>query len=162
MALNSQIALSLVSHETSAHDISSEMRVTPVSYGLILTTGSGANQAQAVYSDSYTDWAGSSVVPYLLAGLSDDRGTVAFSALKVIYVRNKGTDPLLISGTNFSSGPFKNSGKIEVHGGGVMLLISPTAGGWGAGASSTILADKQDIGASADFDIMMIGEGTVS
>ena len=46
MALNSQINISLIAHETSSGDLSQTIRVTPASYAAALTTGTGANQAQ--------------------------------------------------------------------------------------------------------------------
>lgn len=161
MALNAQIALSLVSHETSSQDISSEMRVTPASYGVMLTTGTGANQAQVAWSGSYS-WDEGTTVPYFLQGLSDNRGTLTMSSLKVFYIKNKGTAPLLVNTSNFAEGPIRSSGKIEIQGGGIVAMVAPTAAGWPTGASSSIAIDRQSSAASANFDILLIGEGAIS
>ena len=54
MPLNAQVAVSIVAHETAAGDLSRQMRVTPATYAMLFTDGTGANQAQVVWSDSRT------------------------------------------------------------------------------------------------------------
>jgi hypothetical protein len=137
-----------------------QMRVTPASYAASLADGTGANQAQIAWSDSYS-WDDGSTTGYIIAGLADDRGTVSFSSLKVLYIKNNGGDPLLVYSSNFASGPIKNSGRIEVQGGGVAVLVAPTSGGWTASGNSSLVVDRQS-GTNANFDIVLIGEGTIS
>lgn len=160
MALNAQISVSVVSQETASYGISDETRVTPASYAVLMTDGTAASQAQVAYSDSYS-WDDGSTVGYILAGLSDDRGTVSISSLKVLYVKNNGSDPLLVYSSNFTSGPIKNSGRIEIQGGGVAVLVAPTSSGWTVSGNSSLTVDRQS-GTNANFDIVMLGEGTVS
>ena len=86
MALNAQIALSILAHETSIGDLSRTLRATPANYALSLTDGTGANQAQVVWSDSRT--ATTSNDDLTLWNLSDTRDgasvTVAFTQIKLV------------------------------------------------------------------------------
>jgi len=43
MALNAQITLSILAHETSSGDLSRTLRATPANYALSLGDGTGAN-----------------------------------------------------------------------------------------------------------------------
>jgi len=160
MALSAQIALSIIAHETTSGDLSSQMRVTPSTFAMMLADGTGANQAQVAWSDSYA-WTDGTSVPYLLYGLPDDRGTLALSALKVLYIKNKGTTPILVNVTSFATAPIQNGGKVEVQGGGAAVFIAPTAGGWAVGGASSMTISRATESSSADFDITFIGEGTI-
>lgn len=164
MALNAQIAISLIAHESSSSDLAREMRVTPATFGLMLTSGTGANQAQVVWSDSGGVQDGFDI-SYSFGGLSDDRGTVSITAVKVLYVKNSGSLPIYVSPHEWGESPF--SSPIELQAGGVIVLASPTAGGWstaGAGAGIMVvnLNSGMNSGVSVPYEIMLIGEGTVA
>lgn len=161
MPLSAQVLLSVVAHESSVGDLSSQMRVTPANYAISLTNGSDEGQSQVAWGDSYA-WTDGTSVPYLLYGLSDDRGTLTLTALKVFYIRNKGTTPLLVNVTSFSTAPIQNGGRVEVQGGGAAVFVAPTAGGWAVGGASSMTISRATDSSSADFDIAFIGEGTIS
>jgi hypothetical protein len=165
MALNAQILLSILAHESSSGDISQALRATPATYSLALTDGTGANQAQIVWSDSRTIGAeGDDFVD--AAGETDDRGTVAFTAVKLIYIRNTGSVPLnLIGNGDWATGPQKlpNTSNYEIPAGGCWLATNPTAAGWSVGASPKyITIQNQSVSTAATYEIVLIGEGTVT
>lgn len=165
MALDAQILLSILAHESTSGDISQTLRATPASYSLTLSTGTGANQAQVVWSDAGTiGIAGDDILN--VAGLTDDRGTVAFTAVKLIYLRNTGSVPLnLIGNGDWATGPQKlpNTSNYEIPAGGCWLATNPTAAGWSVGASPKYLTiQNQSASTAATYEIVLIGEGTVT
>lgn len=145
MALDAQILLSLLSHESSAGDISRTLRVTPASYSASLGDGTGANQAQVAWSDART-LAGASE-SLNTAALSDDRGTVNLSAVKSMYFKN--TSTALLTATAFG-------GTYPVRPAGVAVMVAPDATGMTA-AGVTVAG-----GAGQTYEIFLIGEGTVT
>jgi len=153
MALNAQIMLSILVHETSAGDLSRTLRATPASYSAVLSDGTAAYQAQVVWSDSRT-LAGLSET-LNLASLADTRDgatvSVAITAVKVVYVRNSHASlPLTLAGSPLPAGG------LTVAAGGAYTQIDPTAAGMAAG---TITVTGS---AGAAYDIVLIGEGAVT
>lgn len=161
MALNAQILLSILAHESSSGDISQTLRATPATYSLALTDGTGANQAQVVWSDSRTATTSTSTID--LGSLQDDRGTVAMSAIKALYVRNTGAASMNWNGGSWATGPLSAPGDcaVSVPAGGAMLFVAPTAAGYPVtGSPNTI--DVDTFSGSTTYDIILIGEGTVT
>ena len=149
MALNAQITLSILAHETSSGDLSRTLRATPANYALSLGDGTGANQAQVVWSDSRTVSGPSETLN--LSSLPDTRDgasvSVALTAVKVAYIRNAhATTALTVSGGPFGSGYTLPAGAAAVH-------ADPSAGG---------LAATNVTVAGATYEIVLIGEGTVT
>jgi len=180
MPLNAQILLSILAHESSSGDISETLRATPASYSLELTDGTGANQAQVVWSDSITMAATTHDLD--LTALTDDRGTVTFTAIKAIYIANTSesanisvqkyteTDGTPAFSNAWLSGPFQtqnivSTGDVDVsflvlNAGGAAAMFSPTAAGYSVTSSSKVLRVYAAPGAT--YDIILIGEGTVA
>lgn len=152
MALNSQINISLVAHETSAGDLSQTIRVTPASYAAALTTGTGANQAQVVWSASRTLSGASQTLN--LAALPDVRdgvtATVTMTAVKALLVKNTGTATL-----SFAGAPFPSTGQ-TLAAGAVAMQCDPSAAGMAA-SGVTVTGS-----AGCAYDIVLLGEGSVS
>jgi len=150
MALDAQILLSILAHETSSGDISRTLRATPASYSLILSDGTGANQAQVVWSDAAT-LAGTSA-SLNASSLADDRGTISISAVKAMYFKNTSGDTLTV--TPATPGAF--GGTYTVRAGGAVVVAAPDAIGLAAGTLT--------IGgvAGQTYEIILIGEGTVT
>jgi hypothetical protein len=165
MPINAQVLLSILSHESTSGDISQTLRVTPATYSLSLGDGTGANQAQVAWSDSRTLGSGADDTPNV-AGLSDDRGVVAFTAVKLIYIRNTGAVAInLIGNGDWATGPQKlpDDSNYEIPSGGCWLATNPTAAGWSVGASPKYLTiQNQSESTAATYDIVLIGEGTVT
>lgn len=153
MALNAQIIVSILAHETSTGDLSRTLRATPASYSAVLSDGTAAHQAQVVWSDART-LAGSSET-LNLAGLADTRDgaavSVAITAVKTVYIRNSHASASL----TFSGSPLPSSG-LSVAAGGAYVQVDPTAAGMTAG---TIAVTGP---AGATYDIVLIGEGSVT
>lgn len=152
MPLNAQVALSIVAHETAAGDLSRQMRVTPATYAMLFTDGTGANQAQVVWSDSRTLSGASETLT--LSSLADTRDgaavTVALTAVKAAYLRNSHSSISLSA----SGGPFGSG--VTVAPGGCVAVVDPSAGG--LSASAVTVAGS----AGGTYDIALIGEGTVT
>jgi hypothetical protein len=162
MPLNAQIALSIVSQESSTDELSSQIRVTPATYGLVLTDGTGANQCQVAFSDSATvqDGGGSS---YTFSAMVDDRGAVSMAAVKVIYFKNTGSVSLDIGkNESWTTGPFTAERGCVVPAGGCVVLVAPTAAGWSTSEAGAALSVFNDAVSAGAYDILLIGEGTVS
>jgi hypothetical protein len=153
MPLSAQIMLSILAHETSAGDLSRTLRATPASYSAVLSDGTAAYQAQVVWSDSRT-LAGSSET-LNLATLADIRDgaavSVAITAVKTVYIKNSHASASL----TFAGSPLP-AGGLAVATGGVYTQVDPTATGMTAG---TITVTGS---AGATYDIVLIGEGTVT
>jgi len=161
MPLNAQIMLSILAHETSAGDLSKTLRATPASYAATLTDGTGANQAQIVWSFS-----GAFGGEYFFGGegftnFSDSRGNVNFSSIKTIYIKNTGTTPFntLLKG-DWPTGPTNTpgSGGIEVNPGAVLFMCRSDATGWStAGGYIGVSSDT-----NGSCEVVLIGEGTIT
>lgn len=164
MPLNAQLTLSILAHETSSGDLSRTLRATPASYALSLADGTGVNQSQVVWSASRT--ATTANDDLAVTALPDTRDgaavTVAFSAVKAVYVRNKSASQGLIIGllgiTNF--GGFPATPSYMIRAGGCYVFTAPTADGIPvlAGHVARLRSDAN----TADYDIVLIGEGTVT
>lgn len=156
MALDAQILLSILAHESSSEDISRTLRATPASYSLSLGNGTGANQAQVVWSDSGTaSTPGTSFstisLPDTLGGVS---ATVQIAAIKCFYVRNKSAGSLTLAFTAWE--PLPSS--VAIRGGGVFILVAPDAAGYqptGLGQAFSLTAAT-----SVDYEVVIIGEGS--
>jgi hypothetical protein len=150
MALNAQILLSILAHESSSGDISQTLRATPATYALALADGTGANQAQVVWSDARTLAGASETIN--ASSLTDDRGSISLTALKAVYVKNSSTATLTF--TPASAAAF--GGTQHVRAGGAALAVASDATGMAAG--NLVVAG----GAGQTYDIILIGEGTVT
>lgn len=152
MALNAQVNLSLLAHETSSGDLSSTIRVTPASYAAAIGDGTGANQAQVVWSGSRTLSGASQTLN--LAALPSVRdgvtATVTITAVKALYVKNTGTATL-----SFAGAPFPAGGQ-TVSAGAVAVQCDPSAAGMAA-SGVTVTGS-----AGCAYDLMFIGEGSIS
>lgn len=167
MPLNAQIALSIVAHETSSGDLSRTLRATPASFAMSLADGTGANQAQVAWSDARTLGIGS-VDVVAMRSLSDDRGTVSFSAIKALYLRNTHQQNQidLRYGTSFANywQAFgfveEGNGETIIPPGCAIAMLSPTAAGWGVGDGTDSLHLYANQGTT--YEIVLIGEGTIT
>ena len=147
MSLSAEILCRIVGIETDTADIARNTRVTKADYFLALTDGTGANQAQVIYSDSVT---GGGTDTYQLSSLNDTRDgasvTITFTATKVLYIENThASNTLAVTGAYSGSVPP----------GGVLLATNPTAAG--TAASSLFVAST----AGTTYKIVIVGEGSI-
>ena len=177
MALTAQIALSILAHETSSGDISRTLRATPVSYAASLSDGTGANQAQVVWSASRTATSAGETLD--LRSLADTRedsaAVVSFTAIKTLFIRNTGVAPLRIGGLSAINSPWAglpNAGTLscstpyQLAPGACLCLCDPSDSGLGGGvqpiAGVSYFARFSTSSSSTTYDIVLIGEGTIT
>ena len=167
MTLNAQILLQILATENSTSDLSTTVRRTNASESLTFANGTGANQAEIVWSDSRTIAANGEDILDLTA-LADDRGSVDLTAVKAIYVRNTGTVGIywqaLAPPEQWGSGPLQAEEEfgIKVPPGGVLLITNPSALGWMVeSGDEQILFDNDSSTTAATYDIILIGEGAI-
>lgn len=159
MPLNAQIALSVVAHESSSGDLSSSLRVTPATYAVMLSDGTGANQAQLAWSDTRT-LAGSSETLNLSA-LPDTRdsatATLSFTALKCLYIKNNSTTSIVLAGAAIGPGTFGASRVVPA--GAVTVDVIPSSEGRDVSSSPSLTFTGS---AGSSYDVMLIGEGSIA
>lgn len=165
MDISAQIVVQIAASETESGSISSLAKATNVRNAITLTTGTGANQAQVAYSAGRTIAIDSTQV-LDLTDLDDSRGTLKFTAVKALYIRNTGTVAIKWIGYgDWDTGPQKlpDASELEIPAGGLYLATNPSAAGWSVGASAEYLTlDNQSATTAATYDIVMIGEGTIT
>ena len=167
MPLSAQIALSIIAHESSSGDLSSQMRVTPAVYGVVLGDGTGANQAQVAWSDRRTI-GGSENDDIVVSSLQDDRGTISLSSVKAWYIKNTSAGDIVL-GRNQSDDslptspwpywPNGDSIGLILHAGAGIAFVAPTAAGMLVDPANRIRVSGNS---GYTYDIMLIGEGTIS
>jgi hypothetical protein len=162
MPLSAQVLLSMVAHESSSGDLSRQMRVTPATYAVAFSDGTGANQAQVAFSASATVQDNGDEV-YAFSGFADDRGTIAMAALKAVYFKNTGTVELELGRAgDWYSGPFVAERGVLVPPGGAVALVAPGAAGWSTAGTTAGIAVFNATETAGSYEIVLIGEGTVS
>jgi hypothetical protein len=163
MSIEGRIIVDALFHDRATNNLSSEVRVAAATYSLPLTDGTGANQAQVAWTSSGTA-SGSGADELIMQGLSDDRGPVSLTAVKVIYIRNKSTAySLFVSVDNWTAlDPTLLPFNAVIQPGGALAFTNPTAAGWTTGASSALSLIAAGEGQTVDYDILIIGEGTAS
>lgn len=172
MALTAQIALSILAHETSSGDLSRTLRATPANYAIRLTDGTGANQAQVVWSDERS-FSTASQDDIDLRSLSDDRGTVTFDAVKALYIKNRHSSQIEIvqgvglanSWTGLGYADEAGLGAVIIPAGGAIALVAPDSSGLQvsqSGGYGKVLRIIASGAGTATYDIVLIGEGTVT
>jgi hypothetical protein len=167
MALNAQILLSILAHESSSGDISQTLRATPATYSLTLGNGTGANQAQVAWSDSRTiDAGGEDSLNF--QSLPDDRGTVSFSAIKLLYLRNThaSNSLTLVAGVSLANSwtslgwSDEAVGETNLQPESAVMLANGSASGMLVSSSDKMLYLRGTT--NTTYEIILIGEGTVT
>ena len=163
MGLTAQVLMSITAQEATSSNLATTMRTTPASYALMLTEGTGANQAQIAWSDVDTI-DGNTGKELIVQALNDERGVVNLSTVKAIYIRNKSPTAVLgVSASNWSTlsptlVPFNH----RIQPGGALLVTNPGAGGWTTGASSSLSLIGGATEGTVNYDLVLIGEGTIT
>ena len=154
LALDAQVLLSILAHETSSGDISRTLRATPASYSLSLAYGTGANQATQVWSDSGSVDANgttfnTTALADVVAGVQTQKN---FGNLKCVYVRNtSAAASMTLAFAQWTGLP----SSMIIRSQGVFIAIAPNTNGYataGLGHSFTL---SSSIGAS--YEVLLIG-----
>jgi hypothetical protein len=164
MPLNTRVAIGMSGVSTKALTAGGSAE-RPFSFGVPIEfkDGSGANQANKIYSTKLTIGASANVDIDLAGTLENDFGdAVVFAAIKGIYVRpTAGANPAVVGGAAATQfvGPFgAGTHTISVPQGGAFCIANPTAGGWTlTGGASDLLRIANGAGASIDVEVVIIG-----
>ena len=162
MSIEGRINVDCLFHDKGTSDLSSSIRVASATYSLPIADGTGANQAQVTWTNTATN-DGGTADELVVQSLSDDRGTVSLTAVKAIYIRNKSaTNSLRVEANNWTSLdstllPFN----LVLQAGAVCVYTNPTATGWTTTASSALSILASTEGQSVEYDILLVGEGSV-
>lgn len=165
-SLSAQILVNLAATYTDSRDLGDATDKPTVNTSYSFTNGTGADQAQVVFSDTRTLSSSTSESLDLYGGLTDAFGnTINFAAVKGILVKAASGN-----GDTISVGPHATAGfttmadaagdKFVVRPGGLLLLVANDATGYAVTDSTADILEvtNNDSGASADYDIVLIGE----
>lgn len=128
-----------------------------------LANGTGADQANQVWSDTRTLTTGATETLDLNASLTNAIGeSVTFTKVKLLMIRSRACTTTLSVGaaaaTQFVAYFGSATDVIKILPGGVLLLTSPDASGAAVAAGSTdSLKIANSAGASCDYDIVIVG-----
>jgi hypothetical protein len=165
MSLTSSVNVQFSSLLTSALDFSTPSSQADISQHYPLTSGTGANQADKVWTDQRT-LAASATENLDLAGVLTDAfgATLTFVKVKAILVRaaSGNTNDVLVGG--HASAAFVNwvsdaTDVIVVKPGGLFLLVAPNAAGYGVTATTgDLLKVTNSAGTTGvTYDIAILG-----
>ena len=150
---------------TNALDIETGISSINNSQSYTIADGTGANQANAVWSDTRTLSASASEEHDLAGGLTDIYGTTrTFTIIKAIFVSAAAanTNNVLVGGS--ASNAFVNwvesaTDIVTVHPGGMMMVVAPDATGFAVTASTGDLLKvaNSSSGTGVTYDIIIVG-----
>ncbi len=151
-ALTTKIVLNVGTTYTGSAGLGSSTEVLALDYSISLTSGTGANQANVIYSASRSlaDDANEVLDFYASGTLTDAFGTaLTIETLKLLVISNTSTDATLkIGGGAVAVGVFAAAGDIlSLPPGGKFLFSAPDATGL-------------DITTNKDLNLLHGGEGT--
>ena len=164
MALDTKLKLSLSSLLTGATDL--QPRSAPLSYVVTkaLTNGTGANQADRVFSDQRTIAASSNDDLDLAGTLTDAFGaTVTFARVKLLLIKAADTNVnnVVVGGASstFATWVTGTSPAVVVRPGGTLLLAASDATAYAVTATSAdvLRISNSGAGSSVVYDVVVIG-----
>lgn len=165
MALDTRMTLSLSATATSALDLVAVSAPLSVVKNVPLTNGTGANQADKVFSDQRTLSASSSESLDLAGSLTDAFGaTITFARIKLIMISasSANANNVLVGGA--ASNQFINwvgdaTDVVVIRPGGVFLLAAADATAYAVTAATGDLLKVANSGSgtSVTYDVVLIG-----
>lgn len=169
MALTGTIRVLTNLTNTQSLDLSTPRDDIAVELASTLTSGTGANQANSVFTDRRTlaSSATDDLDVYDFGGTRDALGQVFTNArVKAIIVYNRAStagENIRVGGNGTSAAfnvPFNASddASVVVGPGGVLAMINPSAAGWAVADSTNHLLRITNAGAgSIDYDVIIVG-----
>lgn len=164
MALNTRLNVQLDATQTSALDLVSRSAPLSVSYRKQLTNGTGANQADQVWSDQRTIAASATDSIDLAGSLTDAFGAaLSFARLKLVMVKaatgNTNNVNVTMPATNGVPLFLAAGDGVAVRPGGVWLWACTDATGVAVTAGTGDLLDVVNSGAGSSvvYDIVIVG-----
>jgi len=167
VTLTTKISLGFATQYTSSGDLSTATDVMNISRSVDLTSGTGANQANVLFTDSRglvdnADNDANEVLDIYASGtLKDSLGTLlTIEKLKAIYVYNTCTTQSLLMGGGTTPVGFcaDASDIITIPPGGKIMMSAPNATGWAVTTNKNI--KFQQAGAltgTLTYEIILIG-----
>lgn len=159
----SSLHLRLFSVLSSAGDLQTARSEFTYDRTIDIADGTGADQANQVWTDTRTLASNANETLDLNASLTNALGaSVTFTKVKLILIRNKACTTTLSVGATAANqfvAPFGDATDlVKVAPGGIFLLTAPDATGLAVAAGSTDnLKIANSTGASCDYDIVLIG-----
>lgn len=165
MSLTTRVGVTLDATQYAARDLGTARFPVKYAKALQLATGTGANQADQLWSDTRTI-AASGTDPLDLAGsLVDALGTtLTFARVKglIVYAAAGNVNDVVIGGaaSNTFVGPFVDAtDKVKVRPGGLLVLMAPAATAYPVTASTgdQLLIANSGGTTSVTYDVVIIG-----
>lgn len=165
--VTSQILISFTSALTSALDLVTASAPLSYKHTLSLTNGTGANQANKVWSDQRTLAASATEDLDLAGGITDALGaTITLTKIKAIAIHasSANTNSVLVGGATanqLANWVGNVNDVVVVKPGGTFVLTAPDANGIGVTADTgDLLKIANSAGStSVTYDIIVIGVG---
>jgi len=165
MALSTVINLSVSANQTSALDLGTVALPVAYSHKETLTNGTGANQANELFSDTRTLAASASENLDLAGVLTNAFGTtITFTKVKAIIVAAApgNTNDVLVGGA--ATNAFINwvgdaTDTVKVKPGGMFVITAPDTNGLAvtAGTGDILKVANAGAGTSVTYDVIIIG-----
>ena len=162
--LNSRFDIVIDSLLDSGLDIGNGRHTIKTTYSNVLSSGTGADQANAMWSDTRQIAASTTEDLDLFGGLTDAFGvTMNFANIKLVFVKAaaSNTNDVVIGGDANSVPMFDDvSDAISIKPGGVFMVTNPAANGYVVTNSTgdVLQVANSSSGSVVDYDIIIIGE----
>lgn len=165
MSLTTKLAVTLNAVQLSPKDLTTARAAVDYAKAMQLASGTGANQADQIFSDTRTLAASASETLDLTGTLMDALGaTVAMARVKGIIIRaaDGNTNDLLVGGAasnGFASWVGDPTDKVKVKPGGILALFAPGATAYPvtAGTGDLLQVGNSGAGTSVTYDVVIIG-----
>jgi hypothetical protein len=164
MALDSRVKLLVTSLLTGSTDLQSRSAPLEYSYNKALTTGTGANQADRLFTDQRTITASANDDLDLAGSLTDAFGaTVTFARVKLLVVTAAvgNANNVVVGGASstFNTWVTGTSPAVLVRPGGMLALAATDATAYAVTATSAdvLRISNSGAGTSVTYDIVIVG-----
>lgn len=165
MALETRLHLAVTANQTSALDLTTVSAPIDWARQIVLANGTGAGQADRIFSDQRTLTASSTENLDLAGTLTDVYGaTITFARVKAIIIgaASGNTNNVVVGG--HASAAFVNwvsdaTDKIVVRPGGLFVLAATDATGYAVTATTgdMLTVANSSSGTSVTYDVIVIG-----
>ena len=160
MAISALVTLTVQATEQTSSPGLTFAVSTQDTFDPVILEGTEENGVQVGFTDTYTASTSSTATISVLS-LYDERGTVAFSAVKLIYLKNRGPGTAWIGGTF----PFGDGDELELSPGAVTMSCDPSALGFPVDTTGTAFSTftfRSGDATTVAVDIILLGEGSIT
>ena len=165
MPLSTKISVGLEALLTSALDLSTTSSPTKLAHRIDLANGSGAGQANKIFTDRRTINASSSENLDLAASLADPFGaTITFARIKALLIRAapNNVNNVVVGGHESAAWATlfgDASDKVIVRPNGLLLVVAPDATAYAVTATTAdlLMVANSGAGTSVTYDVAIVG-----